>query len=83
MERIFSGAEYSDGSVKIFNRRYFESLGDLEIEWSVEVNGGTVLAGKIDDTDIPARSARSYKLFDDAPLSDCCYLNLFFKLKNN
>ena len=31
----------------------------------------------------PARSARSYKLFDDAPLSDCCYLNLFFKLKKD
>ncbi len=76
-------AEYSDGSVKIFNRRYFESLGDLEIEWSVEVNGGIVLTGKIDATDIPARSATSYKLFDDAPLSDCCYLNLFFKLKSN
>ena len=56
-------AEYSDSSVKIFNRRYFESLGDLEIEWSVEVNGGVVISGKIDDTDIPARSARSWRGF--------------------
>lgn len=73
--------KYSDGVVTVFNRRYFESLDDMYIEWSLEVDGESVLSGRIDDTDIPARSERAFKLFDKAPKSDCCFLTLFFKQK--
>ncbi len=75
--------EYSDGNVSIFNRRYFESLGDLYIEWSLEVNGESILSGRIDDTDIAPQSKKAFKLFDAAPESDCCYLTLSFKEKND
>lgn len=75
--------EFCDGTLTVFNRRYFESLSDAYIEWALEVDGKAVLSGRIDDTDIPAQSKKSYRLFDKAPLSDCCYLTLFVKLKDN
>ncbi len=75
--------EYSNGTVSIFNRRYFESLDDLYIEWSLDVNGESILCGRIDDTDIAPQSKKSYKLFDNIPESDCCYLTLSLREKNN
>ena len=75
--------EYSDGTVKIFNRRYFKTLSDLYIDWAVEVNGDAVLSGRIDDTDIAPQSAKKYKLFDSAPKSGCVYLTLTFREKND
>ena len=74
-------AEYSDGSVNIFNRRWFESLSDLYAEWSLEVNGEIVMSGRIDETDIAPQSAARYKLFDSVPESECCFLTLFFRQK--
>lgn len=70
--------EYEGGKVKIFNRRFFETLSDLYIDWSLEVNGESVLSGRIDDTDIAPQSAKEFSLFDTAPVSDCCYLTLRF-----
>ncbi len=75
--------KYSDGKVSIFNRRFFETLNDLYIDWKLEVNGETVMSGRIDDTDIAPQSAKEFKLFDNAPVSDCCYLTLSFREKND
>lgn len=75
--------EYSDGVLTVFNRRYFEPLSDTYIEWALEVNGKAVLSGRIDDTDIPARSKKEFRLFEEAPISDCCYLTASFKLKES
>ncbi len=75
--------EYEGGKVSIFNRRFFETLNDLYIEWKLEVNGESVMSGRIDDTDIAPQSAKEYKLFDNAPVSDCCYLTLSFREKND
>ena len=75
--------KYSDGKVSIFNRRFFETLNDLYIDWKLEVNGEAVMSGRIDDTDIAPQSAKEFKLFDKAPVSDCCYLTLSFREKND
>ena len=74
-------AAFENGVVTIKNRRYFETLDDLYIEWVVEVNGEAVLSGRIDDTDIDPHASKSYKLFDSVPESDLCYLTLYFKTK--
>ncbi len=72
---------FENGMLTVKNDRYFESLNDLYIEWKVEVRGDEVLAGRIDATDIAPQQSASFKLFDDAPVSDCCYLTVFFKTK--
>ncbi len=75
--------KYADGKISIFNRRFFETLDDLYIEWKLEVNGESVMSGRIDDTAIAPQSEKEYKLFDTAPESDCCYLTLTFREKND
>ena len=74
-------AEYADGKIAVRNYRYFESLSDMYIDWSVEVNGESVMSGRIDDTDIAPQSTKEYVLFEKAPKRDCCYLTLNFHLK--
>ena len=74
-------AKYENGKVNVFNRRYFETLEDMYIEWSVEVNGESVMSGEITDTAIAPQSAKEYILFDAAPISDCCFLTLKFRNK--
>lgn len=75
--------KYADGKISIFNRRFFETLDDLYIEWKLEVNGKSVMSGRIDDTAIAPQSEKEFKLFDKAPESDCCYLTLTFREKND
>ncbi len=74
-------AEYENGKVTVKNYRCFEALSDMYINWSVEVNGESVMSGRIDDTDIAPQCTKEYILFDKAPSSDCCYLNLTFRQK--
>ncbi len=76
-------AELNGGVITVKNRRYFESLNDLYIEWHIEVDGESVLSGRIDDTDIAPQSSKNYSLFANAPVSDCCYLTLYFKTKED
>ncbi|MBQ2841893.1 MAG: DUF4981 domain-containing protein [Clostridia bacterium] len=75
--------KYSNGSVSIFNRRFFESLDDLYFEWKLEVNGESIMNGRIENTDIAPQSEKTYKLFENVPESDCCYLTLTFHEKND
>lgn len=57
-------AEYSDGTVTIRNKRYFTDLSDIDIEWSVEKNGKSVMSGKLGSAEIAPREKKEYKLFD-------------------
>ena len=75
-------AEFNGGVVTVKNRRYFESLDDLYIEWHLEVNGESILNGRIDETEILPQSSKAYKLFDSIEENDCCYLTLYFKKKD-
>lgn len=74
-------AAYENGTVEIFNRRYFTSLDDIYIDWRVETDGADTMDGRIDDTDISPRSDRKFRLFDSVGKSDLCYLTLYFRSK--
>ncbi len=74
-------ADYVNGEISVFNRRYFESLNDMYIIWKLEVNGKAVLEGRIDDTDIAPQSTKVYKLFDSVEDNERCYLTLTFHYK--
>jgi len=74
-------AEYTDGKITVKNYRYFENLSDMYILWSVEINGESVLSGRIDDTAIAPQSTKEYVLFDSVDANDCCFLNLTFHQK--
>ena len=78
MKRAYQEFEidYANGEISVFNRRYFESLSDMYLLWKVEVNGKTVLEGRIDDTDIAPQTAEIYKLFDFVDDNELCYLTV-------
>jgi len=73
--------KYANGKITVLNRRFFETLSDMYIDWALEVNGESVLSGRIDDTDIAPQGTKEYTLFDSVPVSGCCYLTLKFRLK--
>ncbi len=75
--------KYENGEIGIFNRRYFTSLDDLYVVWTVETDGETIVSGRIEDTDIPARESRKYRLFDKLTQKDLCYLTLYFRTKSD
>lgn len=77
------GAEYENGKITVKNYRYFEPLSDMYIKWSLDVNGESVMSGRIDDTDIAPQGTKVYNLFENAPVSDCCYLTLTFHEKED
>lgn len=77
------GAEYENGKITVTNYRYFETLSDMYISWSLDVNGESVMSGRIDETDIAPQSTKEYVLFEKAPESDCCYLTLTFHQKES
>ena len=83
MKRAYQEFEvdYANGEISVFNRRYFESLNDMYILWKLEVNGKTVLNGRIDDTDIAPQSTKMYKLFDSVEDNERCYLTFTFHYK--
>lgn len=75
--------KYENGEIEIFNRRYFTSLDDLYVVWTVESDGETIVSGRIEDTDISARESRKYRLFDKLTQKDLCYLTLYFRTKSD
>ncbi len=75
--------DYANGEISVFNRRYFETLSDMYILWKLEVNGKTILSGRIDDTDIKPQTAKVYKLFDSIEDNELCYLTVAFHYKES
>ncbi len=73
--------DYANGEISVFNRRYFEPLSDMYVSWKLEVNGKTVLSGKINETDIAPQSAKVYKLFDNIDENELCYLTVTLHYK--
>ncbi len=67
----------SDGSFRIKNRRYFTSLDDLSLYWSVECNGKIVRDGVINELRVAPQRSRKYQLgLEGVKLSGICTLNL-------
>ena len=56
--------DFEKGEVKITSYRYFTSLCDLSLCWSVECDGKSVLSGNVAKLDIAPGRSRSFKLFD-------------------
>ena len=75
--------KYENGKITVKNKRYFTSLSDLYIEWSVEINGKKVKGGIIDDTDIAPRAEKDYTLFDDIEAKELTTLILRFNQKES
>ena len=62
--------DFETGEVKITSRRYFTSLSDLSLAWSVECDGKTVLGGNVPKLDIAPLRSRTLKLFNAYDLCD-------------
>ena len=74
--------KFENGNLTVFNRRFFESLNDLYIEWILEVNGEKIASGRIDDTDIAPQAEKNFAISESIPESNCCFLTVYFKEKN-
>ncbi len=62
--------DFETGEVKITSRRYFTSLSDLSLVWSVECDGKQVLSGNAGKLDIAPGRSRTFKLYDASELCD-------------
>ena len=69
------------GTVTLRNMRYFTTLADLDLFWTVERNGSVVAQGRIPALAIKPQHRRTYalKLENLDRLDGHCYLNLFFR----
>lgn len=68
-------------TVTLRNMRYFVSLSDLDMLWSIERNGKVIREGRITSMNVPPQSRKTYKLDlgDLSKLDGFCYLNLSFR----
>ncbi len=69
------------GEIRLLNRKYFTDLSNLDLYWTVEINGVKVKEGRIIGLNIPPQEEKSYMLpIQDLTLdSEYCYLNLSFQ----
>ncbi len=66
----------TDGAFRIKNRRFFTSLDDLSLYWSVECDGKIVRDGVINELRVAPQRSRKYQLdLDGLKLSGICTLN--------
>ena len=68
-------------TVTLHNLRYFKSLSDLDLYWTIERNGKIVRQGRITELNVAPQHRRTYalKLGDLSELDGFCYLNLYFR----
>ena len=71
------------GTVTLLNHRYFTSLSDLDLFWTVERYGTVIRQGRIAGLEIPPQTQAEYVLPLGADISDgaidgICTLNLYF-----
>lgn len=66
----------ADGSFRIKSRRYYTSLEDLSLYWSVECDGKIVRDGVISELKVAPQRSRKYKLdLEGLELCGICTLN--------
>ena len=68
-------------TVTLRNMRFFTSLSDLDLYWTVERNGRVVKQGRITSLNVAPQHNRTYALDLDGidALDGFCYLNLYFR----
>lgn len=72
---------YENGEITLCNVRYFTTLEDMELVWSIVRNGKEIKSGKVETLDIPPRESATIKLFENEEFSGNCLLNLSFTKK--
>ncbi|MBR3589214.1 MAG: DUF4981 domain-containing protein, partial [Clostridia bacterium] len=75
-------AAYENGKVKIFNKRYFTTLGDVYFAWNIEKDGKVIMSGEITDTEIAPRGEKEFTLFEEKAFDGISMLNIFCKMKD-
>ncbi len=55
-------ASYKDGTLEITSRRFFETLNDLTLYYTVEKNGKIIESGSFGEMNIKPRATKSYKI---------------------
>ena len=72
--------DQQSATVRLRNYRYFKTLEDVDMLWTVERNGKVVKQGRIAGLNIRPQQSRSYTLpVDLCGLDGICTLNLYFR----
>ncbi len=72
--------DQKSATVRLRNMRYFTTLEDIDLFWTVERNGKVVEQGRIAGLNIRPQQNRSYKIPTElCDLDGVCTLNLYFK----
>lgn len=69
---------YKNGEITLFNKRYFTTLADMELNWSIVCDGKEIKSGKVESLDIQPRESVTIKLFEKEHFDGNCLLNLSF-----
>lgn len=74
---------YKNGELTVKSMRYFETLADLTLKWTLSTNGNAVAEGVIDSLDILPGKEKTYKLFDENAysLKGDCFLTASLRTK--
>lgn len=76
-------ASYNNGIISIKNKRFFTSLKDTDIAWSLEENGRFKEGGTIESPDIKPQQTESFKLFEAYEPVNFTTLNIFLLRHGN
>lgn len=76
-----TASDLQKGTVTLKNLRYFTTLSDLDLIWTLERNGKVIREGRILGLNIAPQHRRTYKLDlgNTEALDGYCYLNLSFR----
>ncbi len=76
---------YKDGILTVKSVKYFESLSDLGLKWTLSRNNEILKEGEIETLDIAPLSEKEYKLFEenDFELYGDCFLTASVYQKND
>ena len=74
---------YENGKITLFNKRYFTTLADMQLNWSIVCNGEEIKSGKVETLDIQPRESAEITLFENEEFKGNCLLNLSFAAKND
>ncbi len=68
-------------TVTLRNMRYFTTLSDLDLFWTIERNGAVIRQGRVTELNIKPQQNRTYALSlgELDALDGLCYLNLYFR----
>ncbi|HBL41010.1 MAG TPA: hypothetical protein DDY98_05345, partial [Ruminococcaceae bacterium] len=67
----------ADGVLTVFNKRYFTTLNDMKMVWSVTQNGKEIVSGETSPLSVEPRECTEYDLELDLPeLYGECYLTV-------